>query len=116
MQRQVRVVKMEQTVEQVQAYFVDERLSWAPVVEPQGEIIGVVSGEDLVRFQTRGGNAHAAPVWQLCTYRPISVDADTPIDQVARQMVARHIHHVVVTEQGRVAGVVSSMDFVRTFA
>ena len=52
---------------------------------------------------------------EICTYKPLSVSADTPIDDVARQMVARHIHHVVVTEQGRVAGVVSSLDFVRTF-
>jgi signal-transduction protein with cAMP-binding, CBS, and nucleotidyltransferase domain len=115
MQRQVCVVEMEQTLGQVQALFADKRLSWAPVLEPRGEIIGVISDRDLVRFQAQGVDA-AVPVWRLCTYKPISVDADTPIDEVARQMVERHIHHVVVTEQGRVAGVVSSLDFVRLCA
>lgn len=115
MQRQVCVLEMDQTVAQVQALFADKRLSWAPVLEPEGEIIGVVSAQDLVRFQAQGGDATAVPVWQLCTYKPISVSAETPIGEVARQMVARHIHHVIVTEQGRIAGVVSSLDFVRTF-
>jgi signal-transduction protein with cAMP-binding, CBS, and nucleotidyltransferase domain len=115
MQRQVAVVEMDQTVGQVEALFAERQLSWAPVLEPQGEIIGVVSADDLVRFRAQGRDASTVPAWQLCTYKPITVDAGTPIPEVARQMVARHIHHVVVTEQGRVAGVVSSLDFVRAF-
>lgn len=69
MQRQVSVVEMDQTVGQVEALFAERELSWAPVLAPPGEVVGVVSAHDLVQF------------------------------------------HV----QGRVAGVVSSLDFVRTF-
>jgi len=116
MQRQVSVVEMDQTVGQVEALFAERKLSWAPVLDPQGEIVGVVSANDLLQFHAQGRDAAAVPVWQLCTYKPITVSADTPLSDVARQMVARHIHHVVVTEQGRVAGVVSSLDFVRSFA
>ena len=47
---------------------------------------------------------------------PLGVDAATPIAEVARQMVERHMHHVVVTDKGRVVGVVSALDFVRRFA
>jgi len=115
MQRQVSVVEMDQTVGQVEALFAERKLSWAPVLEPQGEIIGVVSAHDLVQFHAQGRDAATVPAWQLCTYKPITVSGDTPMAEVAREMVARHIHHVVVTEQGRVAGVVSSLDFVRTF-
>jgi len=49
----------------------------------------------------------------LCTYKPISVDQATPLGEVARLMVERRIHHVVVTGDAGLAGVVSSLDFVR---
>jgi predicted transcriptional regulator len=116
MQRRVQVVEMDQTVSDIEALFSARGLHWAPVIDPQGDVIGVVSAADLVQLRARGPQVGAVPAWQLCTYKPISVDASTPIADVARQMVARHLHHVVVTEQGRVAGVVSSLDFVRAFA
>lgn len=115
MQRQINVVDMERTLAQIEVLFAERGLSWAPVVEPGGEIVGVVSAADLMRVRARDPNAARIPAWQLCTYKPISVDAATPIAEVARQMVARHVHHVVVTEDGHVAGIVSSLDFVRRF-
>ena len=116
MQRQVQVIEMDQTVKDIEALFAKRRLHWAPVIDARGEVIGVVSDGDLVRHRVHAQDGDSVPVWQLCTYKPISVDASVPISDVARQMVARHIHHVVITEQGRVAGVVSSLDFVQTFA
>jgi CBS domain-containing protein len=37
------------------------------------------------------------------------------LSDVARLMIDTNIHHVVVTEGEELKGVVSSMDFVRTF-
>jgi len=51
----------------------------------------------------------------MCSYKPVVVDAETPIAVVAALMVERGIHHVVVTDRHGIAGVVSSLDFVRTF-
>lgn len=115
MRRQVEVVAMDHTVAQVEALFVQRRLSWAPVLDPDGEIVGVISTRDLVRARANDPAAASLPVWRLCSYKPIAVDAATPLDEVARQMVERNIHHVVVTEQGQVSGVVSALDFVRRF-
>ena len=36
--------------------------------------------------------------------------------EVARRMVEAGIHHVVVTDEGRIMGVVSALDFVRAYA
>jgi signal-transduction protein with cAMP-binding, CBS, and nucleotidyltransferase domain len=116
MQRQVTVVEMDQTIGQVEALLTERRLSWAPVLEPNGDIVAVISADDLVRMRAQGHAAADVCAWQLCTYRPICVDGGAGLAEVARQMVARGIHHVVVTEDGRVAGVVSSLDFVRAVA
>ena len=38
---------------------------------------------------------------------------NTPIREVARFMLRRHVHRIIVTRQGRLAGIISSMDLLR---
>ena len=117
MQRRVWTVDMDDTVAQVGDLLAEHELTWAPVVESGRVIVGVISAPDLLQFHKQGGDAKKTRAWQLCTYKPISVDETTPVGDVARAMVERRIHHVVVTRCGAaIAGVVSSLDFVRTFA
>jgi predicted transcriptional regulator len=115
MERKVWVIDMDDTVAHVEGVFAANGLSWAPVVEAGQTLVGVISEADLLQFHAQGRDAGAVRAWQLCSYKPITVSADTPVTEVARQMVERKIHHVVVTQRGDIAGVVSSLDFVRTF-
>lgn len=47
---------------------------------------------------------------------PISVAADTPIADVARLLVAKHMHRVLVTDGAQLLGLISSLDVVRLVA
>lgn len=115
MHRELNAVDMDDTVADVERRFAEEHLRWAPVTEGGRSVLGVISAQDLVAFHARGGDASAVRAWQLCTYKPLTVRSNTPIGEVARLMVARHLHHVVVTEDDRPVGVVSSLDFVRQY-
>ncbi len=116
MQRPVTGVGMDDTVAQVEALLSKLHLTWVPVLEPtKRDAAGVISATDLVAFHAQGRDAEATRAWQMCSYKPVVVDADTPIAMVAALMVERGIHHVVVTDRHGIAGVVSSLDFVRTF-
>jgi predicted transcriptional regulator len=117
MERKVWSVAMDDTVAQVESLFTQKGLVWAPVLEggSGSTVVGVVSASDLLRFHAQGRDAATVPVWQLCSYKPISVDEATPAREVARLMVDQMIHHVVVTNREGIAGVVSSLDFVRAF-
>ena len=116
MRRRVSSVDMDDTVAQVEAYLSELDLNWVPVLEPtKREVTGVISASDLLAFHSQGRDAAATRAWQMCTYKPVVVDAETPIAMVAALMVERGIHHVVVTDRNGIAGVVSSLDFVRTF-
>ena len=115
MERQVWTVDMDDTVAEVEGLFARQGLSWAPVLESDRTIVGVISASDLLRFHAKGQDPTAVRAWQLCSYKPISVSPDTPVSEVARLMIERKIHHVVVTDSEGIVGVVSSLDFVRTF-
>lgn len=116
MARDVCVVGMDDTLASVEQRLTEKHLSWAPVLEDGGSILGVISAADLLRFHSGGGDAQAVRAWQMCTFKPIAVAATADLRDVARTMVERSIHHVVVTEGGAVIGVLSSLDFVREFA
>ncbi len=108
-------VDMDDTVEAIEALMSRQALSWVPVTEPDGIAIGVVSQSDLMQFHLRKKDAATVPAWQICTYKPIAVNADTSVADVARRMLERRIHHVVVTRDGTMVGAVSALDFVRAF-
>ena len=115
MERQVWSVDMDDSVAEVESLFARQGLSWAPVLESGRMIVGAISASDLLQFHALGQDPTAVRAWQRCSYKPISVSPDTPVSEVARLMIESRIHHVVVIDSEGIAGVVSSLDFVRTF-
>jgi signal-transduction protein with cAMP-binding, CBS, and nucleotidyltransferase domain len=115
MKTQVWSVGMDDTVQEVEAFMSSHGLSWVPMREPGGAVVGVVSATDLLQFHVRKGDPGVIQAWQICTYKPIAVAPDTAVSEVARLMLHNKIHHVVVMETDRIVGVVSSLDFVRQF-
>jgi predicted transcriptional regulator len=115
MDRKVWSIDMDDTIAEVERLFAERRLSWAPVLESKRTIIGVISAADLLQFNAQARDPTTVQAWQLCSHKPISVGPDTPLADVARLMIEHQIHHVVVTDNAGIAGVVSSKDFVRTF-
>jgi CBS domain-containing protein len=116
MQRRVRCVDMDDTVAQVETLFSAEGLTWAPVLEGGNAALGVISASDLLQFHAQQRDPLAVRAWQLCTYKPITAKPTTPAREVAQAMVEQGIHHVVVVDDEGIAGVVSSLDFVRRVA
>lgn len=117
MSRQVWTVDMDDTIAQVETLFAAKGLSWAPVTDAGRGVVGVISDYDLLKFHAQQqGDPTEVRAWQASSYRPISVPVTMPIAEVARLMVERRVHHVVVNDREGLAGVVSSLDFVRTFA
>lgn len=116
MRRPVVSAGMDDTVAKVEELLSGHRLTWVPVLEPtKREVAGVISASDLVAFHAQGRDATTTRAWQMCTYKPVVVDAGTPVAMVAALMVERGIHHVAVSDRNGIVGVVSSLDFVRTF-
>jgi CBS domain-containing protein len=89
---------------------VARHLTWAPVLDSMATLIGVVSAWDLLHMQAEDKPGHT-PAWQACTYKPLTVLPDTPAAEAARLMREAHVHHLlVVSPQGKLLGVLSSLD------
>ena len=94
-----------------------------PVVDTDGDLVGVISQTDLVlagspfieaalRNQPDG-----LRVGELMTSPAITVPFESSLREAARQMVEARVHRLVaVDEDGRAIGVLSAIDFVGVFA
>jgi signal-transduction protein with cAMP-binding, CBS, and nucleotidyltransferase domain len=115
MTKSVWIANTEDTIEKVEDLLSSHRLSSVPVVDADGAIFGIISAPDLVLFHTQRKNPKAIRAWEICTYKPIEVGPSTSIGEVAVLMLKNKIHHVVVTENKKVQGFVSSLDFVEQY-
>ena len=144
MQASVLTVSPGMSLTELEDFLVSKRITGAPVVE-RGVLIGIVSRSDIVRLlslerslsgliaeglenpETAGTDPVRLPeplaraltgrrVRDAMVVDLVTVSPDTPVTEVARLLVARHIHRVLVTEGEKVRGVISTLDLVRLVA
>ncbi len=85
-----------------------------PIVEIKGDQIlirGIVTNTDLM-----GTFDDNVPVEQVMTEGVFVVDPDATAQEAARLMLQHRIHHLLVLEETRIVGMLSSFDFVRLVA
>jgi CBS domain-containing protein len=95
-------------------------VSGMPVVDFEGEVVGVISQTDLVRL--RGESLpwsawHGLRARDLMTRPAVTIASGASLAEAARSMPARHVHRlVVVDDSAEPVGVISESDLVREIA
>ena len=79
-----------------------------PVVDSEGHPVGIVSSMDLVTELKSG-----TPVSAIMTEKVLTIPKYDEVSTAARVMRNHKIHHVVVTHEKQVVGVLSSFDLLR---
>lgn len=108
MHRKVKTLTPETSIREAAKLFSDRRITGAPVVSREGHLVGVVSQTDLVRRE--GARAR---VEQIMTPWAVSFEEETPVLELARQMLRKRIHRVVITRDGKLSGIVTTMDLLK---
>ena len=111
-------------------------VSGAPVVDAQGRVLGIVTQNDLVRHATRRvtvaeagrfvtdehdygdlaglpADLSATLVEKVMTAPVYTVSRDASVAVAAHIMRERKVHRLVVTERGRLFGMLSALDLMR---
>ncbi len=77
--------------------------------EGQGEIIGIVTDSDL-RKAVAMCMDYAAPVGTIMNSPVVAVEAERPCFDALLEMMRRQIHHLAITRDGEIAGVITAHD------
>lgn len=125
------------SVADVVKIMLEKRISGVPVIE-NNEPVGMISESDLLRrvelgterrrsrwleFATSGSRlaseyvkSHARTARDVMTQPVITVDAATPLAQVADILESRHIKRVPVVQDGKLVGLVSRANLIQALA
>ena len=75
---------------------------------------GIVSQRDILAARLRHGEAlDEMPLEAICHADVLTVSPLTPVDQVAEQMLTRHVGSAVVVDGGYVVGIFTTADALR---
>ena len=137
MTKKVFTVGPHMTLGEVAQLLIDQQISGVPVVDAAGQLLGVISQTDLVRRSREAGDAPGVPsfyrqeetwleksgyeikepdrtrVRDVMTPAVIQATDNTPIEELAALMLAKHLHRVVITCGGRLSGIVTTTDMMR---
>jgi len=102
----------ETTIQEAAQLMTHQRVSSVVVLGPGDEAAGIVTDWDLRERVVAAGRDIRQPVAKIMTSPVVTVDADAPVYQVVSEMVRRGIHHIVVTEAGRPAGMIAGHDLI----
>lgn len=80
-----------------------------PIVGPDDEPVGIVSSSDLIKKGTKDG----APASTFMTENPYCVNQYDKPHIAARIMRNHKIHHVLVTHEKKLVGIISAFDLLK---
>ena len=90
------------------------RYSGMPVTDDEGRILGIITELDLLDAVTAGRNLARTHVEEIMTKNAITADVDTPISQVLAKMREAHILRILISEGGKLAGMVTRYDILKS--
>ena len=93
----------------------DERKVGALCVTKAGALVGVISERDYTRkIILQGRSSQDTTVAEVMSSPAVSVEPSTPLAQCMHIVTEQRLRHLPVVESGRIVGVVSIGDLVRT--
>ena len=135
-------VSPDTAVRELARIFTENRISGAPVVDGTGSILGVVTESDLI-FQNKKLHIPTAlaildafifledpekmeqemkkmagtTVADIYTKKPVTVQQDTPLEEVATLMAEKKVHTLpVLNAEKQLVGVIGKSDLIRMLA
>jgi CBS domain-containing protein len=138
MTKNVLTVGTSTTVEDLARVLVEHKISGTPVINEQGDLIGIVTENDLIRknkkfhiptivrlfdafimlesksrVEQEIKEMAAVTVEDIYRKEVLTVSEDTPVDEIATIMSERNIHLIPVIEGRKLKGIIGKIDIIK---
>lgn len=97
---------------------VDRRISGAPVVDPLGNLVGILSEKDCLKTALSAGyhEEWGGRVEEYMSRGVITLEADTSVIDAARRFLDEGYRRYPVVNEGRLVGLISRRDILRALS
>lgn len=138
MTRDVITVSPHDKVDQVAKILVDQKISGVPVLDENGNVVGIVTEKDLmvkagdlklpfyvtlfdsiiflenpIKFNENIKKYTAVKVKDIMTTKVITVDEDTPIPEIVDLMSKKNVNRVPVVRHRHLVGIITRNDILK---
>ncbi|WP_375464796.1 CBS domain-containing protein [uncultured Methylobacterium sp.] len=105
----------DRTLDEAIHLLAEKRIGALVVSNPDGSVAGIISERDIMRaLAERGGGAFDAPVSAHMTADVVTCARATTVEDVMQMMTKGRFRHVPVCEAGRLVGLISIGDVVKS--
>jgi CBS domain-containing protein len=126
------------TIEELSRMLIKHKISGAPVVDDNGDLIGIVTENDLIsqnkrlhiptimrlfdayivlespaRIEKEIKRMAASTVGEICTKNVITITENTPVDDIATIMSEKKVHLIPVVEGKKIKGIIGKIDLIK---
>ena len=98
------------TIQQIAARMRDARVSSMVIIDANGKGVGIITDRDLRSKVVATGLDTARPATEIMASPVIAIDQDDLAFEALLKMLNMGIHHLLVVEQGKAVGVITSTD------
>jgi len=138
MTRKVVSIRPNASIAEMVRLMLDNRISGLPVIDDDGELVGIVTEGDCLRRAETGTerkrprwlefiigpsrlaaeyiHAHSRKVAEVMTQAPITITEDTALDDIVHLMETHRIKRLPVVRDRKVVGIVSRADLLHALA
>lgn len=122
MTRNVLSLRDNQTLKDAHTLIRDKGIRHIPIVNDQGDLVGVLSQRPLLAFMLNavdsGGLSYASKLEARTLIKelmeePMTIDPSQPLTTAGQYLLGNKQACLVVTEGGKVSGILSPVDFIR---
>jgi predicted transcriptional regulator len=114
--KDVLTVKESTPLKEVAKVLSERKITGAPVVNESGNLVGVISETDIIRKTNSIGAWSPSTAGQIMTKPAVTVSPDDTLQRICELMYNRSIHRVVVAEEKKIVGIITTMDILRAIA
>ncbi|MFA5354848.1 MAG: CBS domain-containing protein [Thermodesulfovibrionales bacterium] len=129
------------TITELARILMEHRISGAPVVDDQGDLVGIVTENDLIsqnkrlhiptvmrlfdayimlespsKMEKEVRKMAASTVADVYSEEVFTVTDETPVEEIATIMSEKRIHLIPVVEGRRIKGIIGKMDLIKGMA
>ena len=108
----ITTIRPDTTVQEAIDLLLEKEISGTPVVNDDGELVGIVTEFALLAFAYESEVCNDA-VGQHMTKQVITVDQDDPVSKVADLCIVNRIRQLPVMSNGKLVGLISRRDVLR---
>lgn len=141
MTKHVITVKPDTSIEELARILMENRISGAPVVDNEDNLVGIVTENDLIsqnkrlhiptvfrlfdalimlerpkKIEEEIKRLTATRVWDICTKNVITVNENTSLEEIATIMSEKKVHLIPVMEDKKIAGIIGKADLIKAMA